>query len=65
MNLPLVKMLQEVPKYAKYIRYIVANKRRHVEFETITLTEECSARVQSKLPPKLNDPRYFTIPLVT
>ncbi|XP_070005356.1 uncharacterized protein [Nicotiana sylvestris] len=53
----------EVPKYARYLRDIVANKRRHTEFETVALTEECSARVQSKLPPKLKDPRSFTIPL--
>nr|XP_016494892.1 PREDICTED: uncharacterized protein LOC107814074 [Nicotiana tabacum] len=35
----------EVPKYAMYLRDIVANKRRHAEFETVALTEECSARV--------------------
>ncbi|OIT32787.1 hypothetical protein A4A49_55835, partial [Nicotiana attenuata] len=27
-NIPLVDILQEVPKYAKYIKDIVANKRR-------------------------------------
>ncbi|XP_070007605.1 uncharacterized protein [Nicotiana sylvestris] len=53
----------EVPKYTRYLRDIVANKRRHAEFETVALTEECSARVQSKLPPKLKDPGSFTIPL--
>ncbi|XP_075104775.1 uncharacterized protein LOC142178884 [Nicotiana tabacum] len=62
-NLPLVEILQEVPKYARYLRDIVANKRRHAEFETVALTEECSAIVQSKLPPKLKDPGSFTIPL--
>nr|XP_009777931.1 PREDICTED: uncharacterized protein LOC104227388 [Nicotiana sylvestris] len=62
-NLPLVEILQEVPKYARFLRDIVANKRRHAEFETVALTEECSARVQSKLPPKLKDPGSFTIPL--
>ncbi|XP_070005832.1 uncharacterized protein [Nicotiana sylvestris] len=62
-NLPLVEILQEVPKYARYLRDIVANKRRHTEFETVALTKECSARVQSKLPPKLKDPGSFTIPL--
>nr|XP_009790997.1 PREDICTED: uncharacterized protein LOC104238360 [Nicotiana sylvestris] len=44
-NLPLVKILQEVPKYARYLRDIVANKRRHTEFETIALTEECRASI--------------------
>ncbi|XP_009771790.1 uncharacterized protein [Nicotiana sylvestris] len=39
-NLPLVEILQEVPKYAKYLRDTVANKRRHAEFETVELTEK-------------------------
>ncbi|XP_070050389.1 uncharacterized protein [Nicotiana tomentosiformis] len=46
MNLPLVEVLQEVPKYVKYLRDIVTNKRRLTECEIVALTEECSARVQ-------------------
>ncbi|XP_059310125.1 uncharacterized protein LOC132061300 [Lycium ferocissimum] len=60
-NIPLVEILQEVPKYAKYIKDVVANKRRWTEFETVALTEECSSRVRSKIPPKLKDPGSFTI----
>ncbi|XP_070003488.1 uncharacterized protein [Nicotiana sylvestris] len=60
-NIPLVDILQEVTKYAKYIKYIVANKRRLTEFETVALTEECSSRIQGKLPQKLKDPGSFTI----
>ncbi|XP_070032117.1 uncharacterized protein [Nicotiana tomentosiformis] len=45
-----------MPKYAKYIKDIVENKRRLTEFETMALTEECSPRIQSKLPQKLKDP---------
>ncbi|XP_070057170.1 uncharacterized protein [Nicotiana tomentosiformis] len=48
-NIPLVYNLQEVPKYAKYIKDIMANKRRLTKFETVALTE-CSSRIQSKLP---------------
>nr|XP_016472100.1 PREDICTED: uncharacterized protein LOC107794148 [Nicotiana tabacum] len=48
-NIPLVDILQEVPKDAKYIKDIVANKRRLIEFETVALTEECSSRIQSML----------------
>ncbi|XP_070034436.1 uncharacterized protein [Nicotiana tomentosiformis] len=40
---------------------ILANKRRLIEFETVALTEECSLRIQSKLPQKLKDPGSFTI----
>ncbi|XP_019250884.1 PREDICTED: uncharacterized protein LOC109229785 [Nicotiana attenuata] len=47
LNIPLVDMLREVPKYAKYIKDIVANKRR----------------IQHKLPQKLKDPGSFTIPV--
>nr|XP_009770951.1 PREDICTED: uncharacterized protein LOC104221571 [Nicotiana sylvestris] len=60
-NIPLVNILQKVPKYAKYIKDIVANKRRLTEFETVALTKECSSRIQSKLPHKLKDPCSFTI----
>ncbi|XP_009775002.1 uncharacterized protein [Nicotiana sylvestris] len=62
-NLPLVEILQEVTKYARYLRDILANKRRHIEFETVALTKECSTRFQSKLPLKLKDLGCFTIPL--
>nr|XP_016462505.1 PREDICTED: uncharacterized protein LOC107785668 [Nicotiana tabacum] len=63
LNIPLEDMLREVPKYAKYIKVIVANKRRLTEFETIALTEECTSMIQHKLPQKLNDPGSFTIPV--
>ncbi|XP_016499246.2 uncharacterized protein LOC107817871 [Nicotiana tabacum] len=63
LNIPLVDMLHEVPKYAKYMKDIVANKRRLTEFETGTLTEECTFSIQHKLPQKHKDPRSFTIPV--
>ncbi|XP_019228198.1 PREDICTED: uncharacterized protein LOC109209391 [Nicotiana attenuata] len=60
LNIPLVDVLREIPKYAKYIKDIVAYKRRLTEFETVALTEECTSRVQNKLPQKLKDPGNFT-----
>ncbi|XP_060190586.1 uncharacterized protein LOC132619822 [Lycium barbarum] len=60
-NIPLVELLQEVSKYAKYIKDIVANKRHWTKFETVALTKECNSRVRSKIPPKLKDPGRFTI----
>ncbi|XP_018633576.1 uncharacterized protein [Nicotiana tomentosiformis] len=63
LNIPLVYMLREVPKYAKYIKDIVENKRRLTEFETVALTEECTSKIQHKLPQKLKDPGNFTIPM--
>lgn len=43
----------------------MARKRKHVEFETIALTEECSLRVMKKLPKNLKDPKSFTLPIQT
>ncbi|XP_070022297.1 uncharacterized protein [Nicotiana sylvestris] len=63
LNIPLVNVLREIPKYAKYIKDIVAHKRRLTEFETVALTEECTSRVQNKLPQKLKDPGSFKIPV--
>ncbi|XP_009757644.1 uncharacterized protein [Nicotiana sylvestris] len=60
-NIPFVDILQEVPKYAKYIKDTVANKRKLTEFKTVALTEECSSRIQGKLPQKLKDLGSFTI----
>ncbi|KAK4737190.1 hypothetical protein R3W88_000887 [Solanum pinnatisectum] len=38
-NLPLLDVLQGIPRYAKYVKEIVANKKRMMEYETIALTE--------------------------
>lgn len=51
-----------MPSYVKFMKKILSNKRKLKEYETVTLTEECSAILQRKLPPKLNDPGIFTIP---
>ncbi|XP_031095144.1 uncharacterized protein LOC115999433 [Ipomoea triloba] len=51
-----------MPSYAKYIKEIVSNKKKLEEFATVHLNEECSAILQSKLPPKLMDPGSFSIP---
>nr|XP_023870464.1 uncharacterized protein LOC111983048 [Quercus suber] len=41
---------------------IISKKRKLEEHETVMLTEESSAILQKKLPPKLKDPGSFTIP---
>ncbi|KAJ9180836.1 hypothetical protein P3X46_009034 [Hevea brasiliensis] len=51
-----------MPSYAKFLKEILSNKRRLEDYETVALTEECSAILQRKLPPKLKDPGSFSIP---
>ncbi|XP_070050142.1 uncharacterized protein [Nicotiana tomentosiformis] len=62
LNIPLVDVLRKIPKHAKYIKDIVAHKMRLTKFETVTLTEEFTSRVQNKLSQKLKDPGSFTVP---
>ncbi|KAK4708784.1 hypothetical protein R3W88_029709 [Solanum pinnatisectum] len=45
-NLLLVDVLQGIPRYAKYVKEIVANKRRLTEYETVALIEECNSRIK-------------------
>ncbi|KAK1421773.1 hypothetical protein QVD17_24388 [Tagetes erecta] len=61
-NLPLVEALQHMPKYAKFLKDLLSNKKKLEELSTVTLSERCSAVVQNKLPEKLADPGVFTIP---
>ncbi|KAK4737918.1 hypothetical protein R3W88_001615 [Solanum pinnatisectum] len=60
-NLPLVDILQGISKYAKYVKDIVASKRRLTEYETIALTEKCRSMIQNRLPKKLNNSDSFTV----
>ncbi|XP_062088966.1 uncharacterized protein LOC133795533 [Humulus lupulus] len=61
-NIPLVEALEQMPNYVKFLKDILTKKRRLGEFETVALTEGCSAMLKSKIPPKLKDPGSFTIP---
>ena len=55
-------MLEQMPKYAKFLKEVLSNKRKLEEYDTVMLTEEYTSILQNKLPPKLKDPGSFTIP---
>ncbi|KAK6144500.1 hypothetical protein DH2020_021320 [Rehmannia glutinosa] len=50
-----------MPNYVKFLKDVMSKKRKMTGFETVNLTEECSAIIQRKLPQKLKDPGSFTI----
>ncbi|XP_058003727.1 uncharacterized protein LOC110647809 [Hevea brasiliensis] len=54
--------LSQMPSYAKFLKEILSKKRMLEDYETVALTEECSAILQNKLPPKLKDLGSFSIP---
>ena len=61
-NIPFADALEQMPSYVKFMKDILSQKRRLADFETVNLTEECSAILQRKLSQKLKDPGSFTIP---
>ncbi|XP_039118394.1 uncharacterized protein LOC120254339 [Dioscorea cayenensis subsp. rotundata] len=63
-NIQFTEALQQMPSYAKFLKDILSKKRKLEEYKTVSLTEECSALIQNKLPPKLKDPGSLSIPCV-
>ncbi|XP_022851183.1 uncharacterized protein LOC111372972 [Olea europaea var. sylvestris] len=64
-NVLFIDTILQIPSYAKFLKEMLTKKMKRPEFETVALTEESSARVQSKLPPKLKDPESFTLTIST
>ncbi|GAV71310.1 hypothetical protein CFOL_v3_14804 [Cephalotus follicularis] len=57
-NLPLLDAIRQVPAYAKFLKDLCTTKRKlktHIP-KTVHLTEQVSAVLSNKLPPKLKDP---------
>ncbi|CAL1378683.1 unnamed protein product [Linum trigynum] len=63
-NIPLAEALEQMPTYAKFLRELLTKKRKWADLDKVTLTSECSAVIQNKLPEKRDDPGSFTIPCV-
>ncbi|XP_070018134.1 uncharacterized protein [Nicotiana sylvestris] len=59
-NVPLVKALEQMLGYAKFMKDLVT-KKRYMDCENIKVTHQVSAIVHS-VSPKLEDPSAFTIP---
>ncbi|XP_076942775.1 uncharacterized protein LOC143612751 [Bidens hawaiensis] len=61
-NLSFHNALKEMPKYAKFLKEVLSNKKKLEELSCVTFNKECSAVLQNKLPKKMTDPGSFTIP---
>ncbi|KAM2749725.1 hypothetical protein EV2_028599 [Malus domestica] len=63
-NIPLLDAIKQIPKYAKCLKKLCTAKKRVREKEVVHVSENVSAILQHKLPPKCKDPGSFTIPCV-
>ncbi|GJW55926.1 reverse transcriptase domain-containing protein [Tanacetum coccineum] len=61
-NVPLVDALAGMPNYGKFLKELVSNKHKLEQISSAFLSDESSAMIQNKVPPKLGDPGSFLIP---
>ncbi|CAN6556004.1 unnamed protein product [Malus baccata var. baccata] len=60
-NLLLIDVIKNIPSHAKFLKDVCRKKKKLVDFEKMILTEQCSAILLHKLPPKKQDPGNFVI----
>lgn len=63
-NIPFIEALAQMPRYAKFLKKLLTNKRKLVDASSVTLSEECSALICNKLHNKEKDPRGFIVPCI-
>ncbi|GKA46224.1 reverse transcriptase domain-containing protein [Tanacetum coccineum] len=61
-NVPLVDVLAGMPNYGKFLKDLISNKNKIEQIYAAFLSDESSAMIQNKVPPKLGDPGSFLIP---
>ncbi|GKA57486.1 reverse transcriptase domain-containing protein [Tanacetum coccineum] len=61
-NVPFVDVLAEMSNYREFLKELMNNKHKIEQISTAFLSDESSAILQNKVPPKLGDPGSFLIP---
>ncbi|XP_076920461.1 uncharacterized protein LOC143581589 [Bidens hawaiensis] len=61
-NIPLLDAIKQVPRYAKFLKQLCTSKKNLKGIETVKVSENISAVLQKRLPPKCKDPGVFTVP---
>ncbi|GJT53838.1 hypothetical protein Tco_0988892 [Tanacetum coccineum] len=55
-NVPLIDVLAGMPNYGKFLKDLISNKHKIEQIYAAFLSDESSAMIQNKVPPKLGDP---------
>ncbi|GKC44891.1 putative reverse transcriptase domain-containing protein [Tanacetum coccineum] len=55
-NIPFIEALEQMPKYAKFMKDLLSKKGKGSKASKIILNEQCSAVILNKVPPKEKDP---------
>ncbi|GJU11235.1 reverse transcriptase domain-containing protein [Tanacetum coccineum] len=60
-NVPFVDVLAGMPNYGKFLKELISNNHKIEQIFVAFLSDESSAILQNKVPPKLGDPGSFLI----
>ncbi|GJS62051.1 hypothetical protein Tco_0656835 [Tanacetum coccineum] len=61
-NVPLIDVLAGMPNYGKFLKELESSKHNLEQISSTFLSDESSAMIQNKVPPKLRDLGSFLIP---
>ncbi|XP_071740566.1 uncharacterized protein [Rutidosis leptorrhynchoides] len=61
-NLPFIDVIAGMPKYARFMKDLLTNRKKMESVSSVTLNVACTAVVTNQLPEKLEDSGCFTIP---
>lgn len=62
-NIPLLDVLQGIPKYPKYLKVVVTNQTKLLNIEMVLLSEKCSSMEIRNMPKKLKELGSFSLPI--
>ncbi|CAN6562555.1 unnamed protein product [Malus baccata var. baccata] len=60
-NIPLLDAIKQISKYAKFLKKLCTTRNRIQEKEVVHVSENVSALLQRKLPPKCKDPDFYVL----
>ncbi|KAI3767638.1 hypothetical protein L2E82_17938 [Cichorium intybus] len=61
-NIPFVDAITQMPKYAKFLKDLLTNRKKMEEVSLVTLSEKCYAMMMKNLPEKVGDPGGLHLP---
>ncbi|GJZ32342.1 reverse transcriptase domain-containing protein [Tanacetum coccineum] len=63
-NVPLIDVLAEMPNYGKFLKELISNKHKIEQISAVFLSDESSAMIQNKVPPKLRGEEPSFLPVI-
>ncbi|CAM8917250.1 unnamed protein product [Rhodiola kirilowii] len=59
-TMPFTEVITQAPSYARFLKDVITCRRTIEDVDTVSLNGECSAILQPRMPPKLEDPGSFS-----